>query len=83
MKTRNKSLATQIIPSYAGWEFLGWKGPVESWKTPTRWLACIHYDGIFRFVDSKTELEKVVQELLTSSQSETSQSETSQFLSKA
>lgn len=73
MKTRNKSLATQIIPSYAGWEFLGWKGPVESWKTPTRWLACIHYDGIFRFVDSKAELEKAVQELLTSSQSETSQ----------
>lgn len=77
MKTRDKSLATQIIPSYAGWEFLGWKGPVESWKTPTRWLARIHYDGIFRFVDSRTELEKTVQELLTSSRSETSQ-----FLSK-
>lgn len=65
MKTKEQ-VATEYIRSFAGWHYLGCvDNRVELWKTPTRWLACSHYDGVFRFVDSQKDLNKATQEVFT------------------
>lgn len=65
MKTKEQ-VATEYIKSFAGWHYLGRAGGrVELWKTPTMWLACSHYDGVFRFAKSRQDLDKAVQEVFT------------------
>lgn len=40
------------------WSLIKRYGFVEVWKTPTRFLACDHFNGWYRFTDSCEEAVK-------------------------
>ena len=63
MKT-NEQVVTNYINSYAGWHYIcNVANRLEVWKTPTRWLVCSHYDGVFKFVDHQHDVNKAIQEV--------------------
>lgn len=52
-----------------GWKRLKWyPSGIEVWKTPTRYLTCHHYLGIFRFSDTIDDafknIEKIKEEMV-------------------
>ena len=51
------------MDSNCGWMKLAQKGPIEIWKTPTMYLACYHYLGIFEFTPTLDECKKKAEEL--------------------
>lgn len=46
-----------------GWKFLKKYGVAEVWQTPTKYLACYHYGGIFVFTKTLEEANKIALEL--------------------
>lgn len=46
-----------------GWKFLKKYGVAEVWQTPTKYLACYHYGGIFVFAETLEEANKIALEL--------------------
>lgn len=61
---KENNLETSYIHSCAGWSFICRAADmIEVWKTPTRWLVCSHYDGVYRFVDHQNEINDQIQEV--------------------
>ena len=46
------------------WQFLNRFEFVEVWRTPTRYLSCYHYGGIYHFCSSYEEALKVAKQIL-------------------
>ena len=45
------------------WEFKAKFGHWEVWKTPSKFLACYHYERIFVFTDTLKEAMKIAIEM--------------------
>ena len=58
MKTKEDNA---IIRNLCGWEKITTKGFVEVWKTPTKFLTCYKYGGIFIFCNSEEEARNNVE----------------------
>jgi len=51
----------KYMNGFEGWHFIcKAANQVEVWKTPTRYLVCSHYDGIFKFVDHQKDIENAI-----------------------
>ena len=61
---KNDLIYKDYIKGYAGWHFVKKAaGTIEVWKTPTKWLVCAHYEGVFKFVDHKEQIEAQIKEV--------------------
>ena len=47
------------------WEFKAKFGHWEVWKTPSKFLACYHYERIFVFTDTLKEAMEIAMEIAT------------------
>ena len=62
---KNNLADKDYIKGYAGWHFVSRVSDnIEVWKTPTRWLVCAHYDGVFKFVDHKDQIKDQIKEVV-------------------
>lgn len=49
---KNKSI---VVDNFSGWSSLKRLDFIEIWKTPTKYLTCAHYEGIFIFANTYSE----------------------------
>lgn len=49
---KNKGI---VVDTVSGWNLLKRLDFIEIWKTPTKYLTCAHYEGIFIFANTYSE----------------------------
>lgn len=63
-KQKNIFSENDKIGTEHGWRFITAVNKlIEVWKTPTRFLSCYKYGGVFVFSDSENEALEIAKEL--------------------